>query len=63
MPPASPRDRIIEATMELAAEREWNDFTLADVARRAIGIDSIAGCSFTGGSLTTVASATKSAAA
>lgn len=32
------RDRIIEALMELAAEREWNDFSLSDVARRA-GLD------------------------
>ena len=33
--PASPRDRVIEALMELAAEREWDDFGLADVAERA----------------------------
>ena len=31
----SPRDRIIEALMELAAEREWDDFGIADVATRA----------------------------
>lgn len=29
------KDRIIEALMELAAEREWNDFGLTDVAARA----------------------------
>ena len=35
-PPApSVKDRIIEATMELAAEREWDDFGLTDVATRA----------------------------
>ena len=33
--PTSPRDRIIEALMKLAAEREWRDFTLSDVAMRA----------------------------
>ena len=33
--PASARDRIIEAVMELAAEREWDDFGVSDVARRA----------------------------
>lgn len=33
--PQSARDRIIEALMELAAEREWTDFSLADVADRA----------------------------
>ena len=31
----SNRDRIIEALLELAAEREWNDFRLSDVAERA----------------------------
>jgi AcrR family transcriptional regulator len=29
------RDTIIEALMELAAEREWQDFSLSDVAERA----------------------------
>ena len=33
--PATPRDRVVEALMELAAEREWEDFGLADVAKRA----------------------------
>ena len=33
--PPSIRDRIIEATMELAAEREWNDFSITDIATRA----------------------------
>lgn len=33
--PSSTRERIIEALMELAAEREWNDFSLSDVADRA----------------------------
>ena len=35
--PAAPsvRDRIIEALMELAAEREWDDFGLTDIATRA----------------------------
>lgn len=33
--PASPRDRIIEATMELAAERDWSDFGIAEIAARA----------------------------
>ena len=32
---ASAKDRIIEALMELAAEREWDDFGLTDVALRA----------------------------
>ena len=32
---SSAKDRIIEALMELAAEREWNDFGLTDVALRA----------------------------
>lgn len=34
-PPKPPRDAIIEALFELAAEREWRDFTLSDVAERA----------------------------
>ena len=35
-PPAgSPRDRIIDATMELAAERDWSDFGIAEIAARA----------------------------
>lgn len=34
-PAASPKDRIIDAVMELAAERDWNDFGLTDVATRA----------------------------
>ncbi len=29
------RDRIVEALMELAAEREWDDFGIVDVAERA----------------------------
>lgn len=33
--PPSTRERIIEALMELSAEREWNDFSLSDVAERA----------------------------
>lgn len=33
--PPTTRDRIIEALMELASEREWEDFTLTDVAERA----------------------------
>ena len=33
--PPSPRDRIIEATMELAAERDWSDFGVTDIAKRA----------------------------
>ena len=33
--PVSQRDRIIEATMELAAERDWSDFGIADIASRA----------------------------
>ena len=33
--PATPRDRVVEALMELAAEREWEDFGLAEVAKRA----------------------------
>lgn len=34
-PASSPRDRIIEALMELAAEREWADFGITDIAERA----------------------------
>ncbi len=34
-PAGSIKDRIIEALMELAAEREWDDFGLTDVATRA----------------------------
>jgi AcrR family transcriptional regulator len=34
-PAGSIKDRIIEALMELAAEREWDDFGLTDVAARA----------------------------
>ncbi len=34
-PPASPKDRIIDAVLELAAERDWNDFGLTEVAARA----------------------------
>ena len=34
-PAPSVRDRIIEALMELAAERDWDDFGLTDVATRA----------------------------
>ncbi len=34
-PASSPRDRIIEALMELAAEREWSDFGITDIAERA----------------------------
>ncbi len=34
-PAASVKDRIIEALMELSAEREWDDFGLTDVATRA----------------------------
>ncbi|HEX4765547.1 MAG TPA: TetR/AcrR family transcriptional regulator [Lichenihabitans sp.] len=33
--PVPPRDRIIEALMDLAAEREWDDFGIADIAERA----------------------------
>ena len=33
--PASPRDRIIDAVMELAAERDWSDFGLPEIATRA----------------------------
>ncbi len=34
-PAPSVKDRIIEALMELSAEREWDDFGLTDVATRA----------------------------
>ncbi len=34
-PASSHKDRIIEALMELAAEREWADFGIGDVAQRA----------------------------
>jgi AcrR family transcriptional regulator len=33
--PREPRTRIVEALMELAAERQWEDITLSDVAGRA----------------------------
>ena len=33
--PAGKRDRIIDALMELAAEREWNDISLTEVTQRA----------------------------
>lgn len=33
--PTQVRDRIVEALMELAAEREWDDFGIADVSQRA----------------------------
>ena len=32
---ASPKDRVIDAVMDLAAERDWNDFGITDVATRA----------------------------
>lgn len=34
-PPASPRDRIIDALMALAAERAWDDIDLPAIAERA----------------------------
>ena len=34
-PSRSPRDRVIEALMELAAERDWSDFGLPELAARA----------------------------
>ncbi|MBE7186354.1 MAG: TetR/AcrR family transcriptional regulator [Methylobacterium mesophilicum] len=34
-PPPSSRDKIIEALMQLAAERDWEDFSVSDVAERA----------------------------
>lgn len=36
-PPAPPsiRDRLIEATLELAAERDWSDFGIPEIATRA----------------------------
>ncbi len=33
--PPTPRDRIIEALMELAAERDWSDFGIVEIAARA----------------------------
>ena len=33
--PSSPREAVIEATMNLAADRPWNDIELADIAREA----------------------------
>ena len=33
--PASPKDAIIEALMELAGERVWEDITISDIAARA----------------------------
>ena len=33
--PRDPRTRIVEALLELAAERQWEDITLSDVAERA----------------------------
>jgi AcrR family transcriptional regulator len=32
---AAPKDRIIEALMELAGERDWSDFGISDIAARA----------------------------
>jgi AcrR family transcriptional regulator len=32
---SSAKDRIVDALMELAAEREWDDFSITDVAERA----------------------------
>jgi len=34
-PPKDPRNAIIDALMELAAERNWEDITISDVAARA----------------------------
>ena len=34
-PASTVKDRIIEALMELSAEREWDDFGLTDIATRA----------------------------
>ncbi len=34
-PAASPRDRLVDALMALAAERRWQDIELTDVAERA----------------------------
>ncbi|MGL4496085.1 MAG: TetR/AcrR family transcriptional regulator [Beijerinckiaceae bacterium] len=33
--PTDPRERIVEATMALAAERDWNEIELTDIAARA----------------------------
>ncbi len=33
--PKEPRQAIVEALLELAGEREWNDITISDVATRA----------------------------
>jgi AcrR family transcriptional regulator len=33
--PRDPRTRIIDALMELAAERQWEDITLSELAERA----------------------------
>jgi AcrR family transcriptional regulator len=34
-PPKSPKDAIIDALLELAAEREWKDISIPDIAERA----------------------------
>ncbi len=34
-PPKDPRNAIIDALMELAAERNWEDITISDIAARA----------------------------
>ena len=34
-PPKDPRNAIIDALMELAGERNWEDITISDVAARA----------------------------
>lgn len=34
-PPKDPRKAIVEALLELAGEREWDDITISDVATRA----------------------------
>ncbi len=33
--PSSPREAVVEATMRLAADRQWNDIELADISREA----------------------------
>ncbi|VTZ26773.1 Transcriptional regulator, TetR family [Methylocella tundrae] len=33
--PKDPKDAILEALVELAGEREWNDITISDIAARA----------------------------
>ena len=33
--PKDPRQAIVEALLELAGEREWDDITISDVATRA----------------------------